>query len=249
MLIKIKNFIIIFVLILLPMSFLENAYSEDKITFQDRVTQWYNSQDDFFKYSYFSFLSKIGKEDVTVEGWSRIRASNDKLIIGSSGTVWCSVILGDEMDRLGYDSVGFGGVPDEYMKEWIKKIKKKYKKVIVFSGMNTLDICTQYKYDVIDSEVFTSVVDTLMDISKKLIDKNGLLCYVKIKERTEEKDLIRYGHDGIKRYNKLANQFNYLLDEMKDIKKLTINYPTDERYSAGYVHYNKKEVWEDLLTQ
>ena len=44
-------------------------------------------------------------------------------------------------------------------------------------------------------------------------------------------------------------ELNYLLDQMESVEKLTLNYPTDKRYSEEYVHYNKKEVWEDLLNQ
>lgn len=247
MLNKFKNFIII-ILFLLPIFHTQNTFSQENNHFNTLIDNWFNSQDDFFKNSYISFVSKIGKEDVMVEGWSRIRASNDKLIIGSSGVVWCSVILGDEMDKLGYDAVAFGGVPDKYIRDWVKRIKKRYNKVIVFSGVNTLDICSYYHYNNIDNEVYASIVDTLMEVSKNLLTKKGLLCYVKIKERTED-DIPQYGIDGVNRYNELANQLNYFLDEMKSVEKLTLNYPTDKRYSQEYVHYYKKEVWEDLLTQ
>ena len=235
-------------LVILPLMHPTITFSNEKKNFSTLMNDWYNSQNDFFKITYFSFLNKIGKEDVFEEGWSRIRASNDKLIIGSSGVIYCSNILGEEMDTYGYDAVAFGGVPDEYMREWVKRINKKYKKVIVFSGINTLDVCSYNNYDFIDGEVYSSIVDTLMAVSKNLLTKDGLLCYVKIKERTED-DVLKYGRERVVRYNTLASQLNYLLDEMGSVKKLTLNYPTDKRYSEEYVHYYKKEVWEDLLNQ
>ena len=245
---KIKNCIIIIILILLPIIDMKSTFSQEKKHFSDCINEWYNSQPDFFKITYKNFVTKIGKEDIFLEGWSRIRTANDKLIIGSSGVIWCSVILGDQMDILGYDSVAFGGVPDEYMRDWVKRIKKRYKKVIVFSGTNTIDLCTHYNYDCIDGEVYSSIVDTLMAVSKNLLTKDGLLCYVKIKERTGD-DIFKYGIEKVMKYNKLASELNYLLDQMESVEKLTLNYPTDKRYSEEYVHYNKKEVWEDLLTQ
>ena len=87
-----------------------------------------------------------------------------------------------------------------------------------------------------------------MAVSKNLLTKDGLLCYVKIKERTGD-DILKYGIEKVMKYNKLASELNYLLDQMESVEKLTLNYPTDKRYSEEYVHYNKKEVWEDLLTQ
>ena len=219
-----------------------NYYNIEKV--------WWENQLPEFKNLYELFLYKISaKEDFILEDgyFVRFRENNDKLIIGSSGVVWCGNTMGDELDKYGFDVVGFGGIPDNMMKDWVSRINKKYNKIIYFSSINTLDVCSYYNLDTINDTIFEAVVTTMMDAANKILVSGGHLSYVLIKylpydEKENDKERVEF----CKRFNKMAKELNDVM-RLVNVFKIDIKYPMTKEYSKGYVHYNNKVVWDDVL--
>ena len=216
----------------------KNYYDEEKRT--------YASFGEAFDASYNLFLDSLGKEDLQDVNayWIRLRENNENLIIGGSGVVWCGYTMGDTLDAFSYDIVGFGGMTDDKIKEWIPKIKKKYKKVILFEGVNTTNLAVGSGMKDVTKEMIDSVATTIVDIQNQLFDSSGDLVYVKIKPMVYIQDCDN--EDTVKTFNKLSENLNTALGAM-NIYLYEIPYPTTKEYSAGYVHYNNRVVWEDLL--
>ena len=244
-------FSIVFILLFLN----NNTYASNNkndVNYYEIESEWWVHQNNDLKILYDIFLNKIiNKEDFIADDayYLRFREENDKLIIGSSAVVWCGMTMGDELDKYGYDVIGFGGIPDNLMKPWINIVNKKYKKIIYFSCVNTLDVCAFYNMDTINGTVFEAVVTTMMQAIGKLLEDEGLIYFVKTKylqydEQVTKKDRL----DFCRRFNKMAKELNDTMD-LVTIEKIDIKYPMDSEYSAGYVHYNNKVVWEDLLNQ
>lgn len=243
--IKIKSivyivFILVFVGCINTICFCKekNYYDEEKKT--------YASFGEAFDASYNLFLDSIGKEDLQDVNayWIRLRENNENLIIGGSGVVWCGYTMGDVLDAFSYDIVGFGGMTDDKIKEWIPKIKKKYKKVILFEGVNTVNLAVSSGMKDVTKEMIDSVATTIVDIQNELFDISGDLIYVKIKPMVYIQDSDN--EDTVKTFNKLSESLNTALAAM-NVYLYEIPYPTTKEYSAGYVHYNNRVVWEDLL--
>ena len=221
------------------------------ISYYDLEYDWWKNQISEFKSIYETFLEKISaKEDFILEDgyFVRFRENNDKLIIGSSAVVWCGTTMGDDLDNYGFDVVGFGGIPDNKMKEWIDRIDKKYEKIIYYSTINTLEVCSYYNLSEINDSVFSAVMNTMIDVVNKILAKGGHLSYVKVKnlqydESVNTKERIEF----CKRFNKMAEELNDVMN-MTKVFKIDIKYPMTKEYSKGYVHYNNKIVWEDLLS-
>lgn len=224
-----------------------NIIENNEVDFSMLLKNYDNSHSDDFNKYYDDFISKIGKEDITNVNycWLRMRPNNDKLIIGSSAVVWCGYTMGDDIDKYGYDVIGYGGMPDEKIREWIPHINKKYKKVIIFSGINTLDLCSLFNLNILPPSAFLSIANTILDIMGNILEAGNKVDYVKIIDLP-----FKPGDDNelyCIRFNMLAQQLNILIDATPNINPITISYPIDDRYSHGYVHYNKQEVWKSIL--
>ena len=195
---------------------------------------------------YQAFINSIGVNDLTDINvyWSRIRDYNDKLIIGGSGVVYCGYTMGEELDKYGYDLVGFGGMCDDKIKEWIPKLKKKYKKVIIFEGVNTINLATGAGLKEISQEMLESVLTTIAQVELNLLVPGGTYKYVKVIPMTKGRD--NPDPKLVANFNKLAKPFNAALEFVK-IPLYEIKHPTTKEYSSGYVHFNNKAVWEDML--
>ena len=95
--------------------------------------------------------------------------------------------------------------------------------------------------------MFEAIMTTIMEAAKDLLVNNGHLSYVKVKEIFyNENENTKERVEFCKRYNKMARELNDIID-MVNIFKIDIKYPMNSDYSAGYVHYNNKIVWEDLF--
>lgn len=215
--------------------------------FYELEKKHYNSFPEAFNLSYNLFLDSIGKNDLEDVNayWVRIRDYNDKLIIGGSGVVWCGDTMKDNLDYYGYDIVGFGGMTDNKIKEWIPRINKKYKKIILFEGVNTINLAVGGGMKKISKEIVDSVATTIVDMQNALLDTDGKLVYVKVKPMTFPQDIG--DKKTIESFNKMSTDLNVALSVM-NIPMYELKYPTTKEYSSGYVHYNNKVVWEDLLS-
>lgn len=216
----------------------KNYYEIEKVT--------YDTMGEPFTSNYASFLNNIGISDYQVvnAGWQRIRPYNDKLIIGASAVVFCGDTLKDEIDNYGYDIIGYGGISDDKIKEWIPHINKKYKKIILYEGVNTLNIATLNSFDTVINETVESTLTTIVDLCSNLLEPSGEFSYVKVLPMV-------YGQDSndqnfVKRFNKLADEYNSFLANL-GINLYEVKYPTTNEYSAGYIHFNNNVVWKSIL--
>ena len=237
-------------MILILFIFINNSFANvNELDFYEIEKEWESGWTKEFKETYDLFVNSINHDDFLMAGgfWSRIRPANDKLIIGSSGVVYCGMIMEDDIDKFGYDVIGYGGVPDIKMKEWISNLNKKYKKIIIFSGINTLEICSLYNIEHINGSIVDAIFSTMEYIANSLLEENGTLAYVKVKEM--EKDENSLGDiEYYNRINTMAKELNYFLDALP-IQTIELNYPTTKEYSHGYIHYIKKDIWEDILSK
>ena len=197
--------------------------------------------------SYDIFLEnlKAGNEMYEKDvAWIQTCESSNKLLIGASGVVWCGYIMSDDLEKLGYDVIGFGGVTDYQITEWLPYIHKKYDKVIIFAGVNTLNLSLLNNINDFDISCAMKISDVIEETGENLLYDGGKVYYVQVKEMTYLQD------DGdekfIQRYNKLAERLNTCLKE-NNVNLYEIPYPTTPEYSSGYVHYNNKMVWMDML--
>lgn len=221
-----------------------NSYA--KLSFYEAEKKNYNSFGEDFNLLYQTFIDSIGVNDLTDINayWCRMRDNNDKLIIGGSGVVYCGYTMGDELDQYGYDIVGFGGMCDDKIKDWIPKIKKKYRKIIIFEGVNTVNLAMGAGINEVTQEMLESVLTTIAQVQNNLLDLNGEYKYVKVLSMTKGRD--NPDPKLISNFNKLAKPFNAAL-EFINIPLYEIKYPTTKEYSSGYVHFNNKKVWQDML--
>ena len=227
-------------------SFCFVSFSANK-NFYDEEVRTYKSFGEAFDLSYQNFLAALGNEDLQDVNtcWIRLREYNDKLIIGGSAVVWCGYTMVDALDYYGYDIVGFGGMTDDKIKEWIPKIKKKYKKIILFEGVNTVNLAIGSGMTELTQEMIESVATTIVALQNELLEPGGKFVYVKVKEMTYIQD--NPDEKTVKNFNKVANELNLALSTM-NVPMYEIKYPTTKEYSSGFVHYNSKIVWEDMLS-
>lgn len=242
---RIKEILYIIVVLISIISINAICFCKEK-NYYDEEKKTYASFGELFDASYNLFLDSIGKQDLQDVNayWIRIRENNENLIIGGSGVVWCGYTMGDALDAFSYDIVGFGGMTDDKIKEWIPKIKKKYKKIILFEGVNTINLAVGSGIKNITKEMIDSVATTIVDLQNMLYNSSGDFIYVKVKPMVYVQDCDN--EDTTKNFNKLSNSLNTALEAM-NIYLYEIPYPTTKEYSAGYVHYNNRVVWEDLL--
>ena len=243
---KVNRIVIIAILFLVIFIFasINNVYASED--FYELEKKHYSSFTPAFNDSYNLFLESIGKNDLQDVNayWIRLREYNDKLIIGGSGVVWCGDTMKDTLDFYGYDIVGFGGMTDNKIKEWIPKINKRYKKVILFEGVNTINLAVGSGMKKVSKELIDSVATTIVIAQNALLEPNGELVYVKVKPMIYPQDV------GDKKtadsFNKMSTDLNVALSVM-NVPMYELKYPTTKEYSSGYVHYNNRVVWEDML--
>ena len=224
-----------------------SAYCESNLSYYDIEKLSYETLGEDFKKNYNAFLDLIGQSDFKdVDcGWLRMRDENDKLIIGSSPAVYCGYTMGESIDKYGYDVISYGGVTDDKIKDWVPRIHKKYKKIIIFEGINTVNLAAIFSFDNVTDEMIYSVFSTISAVMNFNLEAGGELVYVKVLPMV-------FGRDNadeklMNTYNNLVPAFNNALTFLDNITLYDIPFPTTDEYSHGYVHFNNRIVWEDLL--
>ena len=237
----------IFTIILVLILFSEKNYCNQSFSFYDIEKLSYETLGDDFNNNYNMFLDSFGKNDFKNIncGWLRIRDENDKLIIGSSPVVYCGYTMGDSIDKFGYDVISYGGITDDKIKDWVIGINKKYKKIIVFEGINTLNLAAIFSFNSVTDEMIYSVFSTIASLINFNLDSDGEIVYVKAIPMVYERD--NSNEELVKKYNNLVPAFNNALTFLNNIQLYDIPFPTTNEYSHGYVHFNNRIVWEDLL--
>ena len=224
-----------------------STYCEPNISYYDAERLSYETLGDDFKKNYSAFLDLIGHSDFkdVDSGWLRMRDENDKLIIGSSPAVYCGYTMGESIDKYGYDVISYGGITDDRIKDWVPRIHKKYKKIILFEGINTVNLAAIFSFNNVTDEMIYSVFSTISALMNFNLEAGGELVYVKVLPMV-------FGRDNadeklMNTYNNLVPTFNNSLAFLDNITLYDIPFPTTDEYSHGYVHFNNRIVWEDLL--
>ena len=199
------------------------------------------------KYKQFKDLIVLqgSYEDVN-SGWLFFDENNDKLIIGSSGTVFCGSTMRKELLlKYGYDLIGFGGIFDEDLVELLKLVTgKKYREIVFFGGVNDLNIRALYNCYNVDLK-YCIVLNEMIDEAKKhLIDEQSHVHYIKIKPMIFDRDFDDAGF--VNRFNNMAKQVNENVD-LYGFKSYDIPFETIPEYTDHYIHYNNKIVYETMF--
>ena len=234
------------ILCVIIMSFVNYEYTYSAYNYYDYETTNYQNLGEGFNEIYQKFIDNIGISDFLdiSAGWCRIRQENENLVIGGSAVVYLGYTMGEKIDDYGYDIIGFGGVCDDKIKDWIPKITKKYKKIILFEGVNTLNIAANNGMKNVTNELFESALTTMAKLTDNVLLENGELIYVKVPKMTYIQDNSDLNHVNI--FNELANEYNNTLEAI-GIKLYEIPYETTSEYSSGYVHFNNVVVWDHML--
>lgn len=205
---------------------------------------------EYQKISYNNFIESIKNWENFQDkdsGWISLKETNDKLIIGCSTAVWCGYTIKDtELERYKYDVIGLGGAFDSDLKIFLENLQKnKYKRIVIFGGVNDVNLRAFTGEKVVDVNYATEI-GTLVDEARKHL-LNGIteLVFVRVKPMT-------YGEDSedvefVNRFNYCANQYNDLLTYLIGVKYYDIPFDTSDKYSAGYVHYDKVDVYKKIF--
>ena len=211
---------------------------------------YYNNMPYWQKYAYdtfFSFLEE-GKDFKDVNsGWIKLREGNENLVIGCSTAVWCGYTIdGTELEKYGYDIIGLGGAFDTDITHILEKLgKKNYKKIIIFGGINDINLRAFSGVYAIDKD-YAKEIGNLVDEARRHL-KNGVteLVFIRVKEMEPEIDTDDYNY--LLNFNNCALQYNDLLTYLIGVKYYDIPYDTSRKYSAGYVHYNNIDVYKKIF--
>ena len=205
---------------------------------------------EFQKVSYNNFIESIKNEENFQDknsGWISLKNTNDKLIIGCSTAVWCGYTIKDsELEKYGYDIIGLGGAFDSDLTIFLKNLQKKqYKKILIFGGVNDVNLRAFTGEKIVDYN-FATEIGELVDESRNHLS-NGVtdVIFVRVKPMIYGEDSEDYGF--VNRFNNCALQYNDLLTYLIGVKYYDIPFDTSEKYSAGYVHYNKLEVYKKIF--
>ncbi|MBO6119135.1 MAG: hypothetical protein J6P02_01570 [Lachnospiraceae bacterium] len=207
------------------------------------------SRPEFLKNNFNMFknlISSKGSYGDISSGWLYFDDSNDKLMIGSSGAVYCGYVMQNEkLKKYGYDMIAFGGIFDDEIVELLKLIKdKKYKKIVVFGGVNDLNLRTLFGMTDIDIIYCVTLNNILDEARRLLIDSQSQIYYIMVKP-------LIYGVDFndesfVRRYNNMAKEINDNI-ELFGYKSYMIPFATTKEYSEHYVHYNNPLVYETMF--
>lgn len=242
-----KILFIIFVLSIASYTYADNNDSAEKARSiiaanKDAMLQVMKDSYEYFK---IFVTQKIPFEDIS-SGWINFNDNNDKLMIGSSGAVYCGATMGnEELNKYGYDLVAYGGIFDNELIDLLKILPDKaYDKIVIFGGVNDLNIRTTNGFNDIDLYYCEVLDELLLEAKKHLKDENSKVVYIKIKE-------LVFGRDNtdssfVIRYNNMAKEINDNI-ELFGYASYDIPYETTVDYTAHYIHYNNKVVFEDMF--
>lgn len=187
---------------------------------------------------YQEFLNNIGKGDLDIENACYIHTNkeNKNLIIGSSGVVNLGQSLQSQfLDQYSCDVIGFGGTTDRMMLEWIPYIKKRYEKIIILNGVNTVNVCLKASIDEIKFDFVNDIVNICNQYST-LLKEGGKIIYM-----------------NIELFNKIEDEYNVIYNEYVKVLNpmlLANNVPVKSfNYQVGEdgLHSKNKEMFKNLV--
>lgn len=240
-----KKFCKIFIFIF-SIFFLIPIYA-DNLHWQQIIDKW---KIDYLSYNivYGDFLESLKSIDENVSKYTdniRVTLGNKKLIIGDSAAVYCLKTMGEDLDNMGFDIISCGSVTEDQMTDWISSINKKYDKIILLGGVNTINLEALNNWKTVEPEMLLSVAKFFVAMQNYILNNDGKMFFVKIKEKVYPRDDENL--DFCNRFNTLANQRNVWLETVCNIPSLEIKYDATIDNAESYSHYTNKQVFYDLL--
>lgn len=226
------------------------TFSEAELNNHSLLTRAHsNRYPEYQKKAYNDFLEKISKN----EDFSNIEASciyfnevNRNLIIGHSGAVFLGAIMGrEEMLHYGFDVVSFGGLFDEDICMTFDKLNKKYDNIVLYGFTNDLNLRASAGLNELDRNYCETFYNLINKAREHLNELNGKLILMRVKNMTLEVD--HNDPDYIENYNTMAHTLNNIMDELGYIT-YEIPFDTSKEHTSHYIHYDKKYVYEKMLT-
>lgn len=204
---------------------------------------------EYQKKAYNDFLDKISKK----EDFSNIEASciyindvNRNLIIGHSGVVFLGAIMGkNEMLEYGFDVVSFGGLFDEDLCMTFDRLDKKYDNIVLYGFTNDLNLRATVGLNNLDKNYLETFYNLIIKAREHLNEINGKLILIRVKEMVFEVD--HYDKTYVDNYNNMAKLLNNNIDALHYMS-YEIPFDTTKDNTSHYIHYNKKYVYEKMLT-
>lgn len=185
----------------------------------------------------------FGNVDVA---WSFFDSNNDKLLIGSSGAVFCGSTMQSELlKKYGYDVIGFGGIFDEEIADFLTLLgDKKYKTIVIFGGVNDVNVRAAFNLSNIDLYYCKTLIELINEAKKHLKSDDSNVYYIKVKPMTLNRD--SNDEKFVNRFNSMAKEIN---DNIESFGFKSYDFPqeTIKEYSEHYVHYNNVVVYETLF--
>ena len=214
------------------------AFEVHKSTLSDDLKKIYETFKELITY-------KLNFDNIAC-GFIYLNDKNKNLLIGGSGAVYCGHTMGEaELEKYGFDVVGFGGIFDYEVCDLLERITdKKYKNIVLFGGINDLNIRAANKIKNVDELYCNTLVEFYYKAKEYLLDDNSNIIYIKInpmkyKQDSDDKEFID-------RFNNMAMQINMNLENF-NYKPYTIKYDSTKEYSEIYMHYNNKVVYRDMF--
>lgn len=208
-----------------------------------------NRYPEYQKKAYNDFLDKVSK----YEDFSNIEASciyfndvNRNLIVGHSGAVFLGAIMGrEEMLHYGFDVVSFGGLFDEDICQTLDRLNKKYDNIILYGFTNDLNLRATVGLGELDQSYCETFYNLINKAREHLNNINGKLILIRVKEMT-----LHVDHDDPTYVNNYNNMARILNDNMDKLGYITYEIPfdTSKENTTHYIHYDKKYVYEKMLT-
>ena len=218
--------------------FSRKLIDDNKASRLKEITEVYN----VFK----NIVSQKGSYENVAVAWSFFDNDNDKLLIGSSGAVFCgSTMQSVLLKEYGYDLIGFGGIFDEEIVDLLKLLDdKKYKTIVIFGGVNDVNIRAAFNLNDVDLCYCQTLIDMLYEAKTHLKDETSNVYYIKVKPMTLFRDSS--DPDYVNRFNTMTKEINDNI-ELFGYKSYDFPHETIEEYSEHYVHYNNEIVYKTLF--
>ena len=198
---------------------------------------------------YTSFLDNIkdiGQKDIKITSVIDSYTTNDKLIIGDSGAVFLLETMEAELHSYGYDCIACGAIIYEQMNEWISEINKKYNKIIVMAGVNSINLYSTRCAvgDTLPNELLDGINIFYRNLLDNLLEIGGEVEFIKVPDRSNYLDIGDM--DALALWNEYAHIHNDHIENVIGIKGIELPKKLIEKQKQ-YWHYTDKDIFKSFL--
>ena len=126
----------------------------------------------------------------------------------------------------------------------MKICKNKYKTIVIFGGVNDVNIRAAFNLSDVDLCYCQTLIDLYYESKTHLADDDSTVYYINVKPMTLYRDSS--DTDFVNRFNAMAKEINDNI-ELFGYKSYDFPQETIEEYSEHYVHYNNEIVYKTLF--